>query len=64
MPKATGVYFGPGTLPVKVRDLETGEIRMGRLKDCRDFARLLDFLEFVHFFKSMIMPHGRQPQVR
>ena len=47
------VYFGPGTLPVKVRDLETGEIRMGTLKDCEDFALLIDALEYIHFFKSI-----------
>jgi trimethylamine--corrinoid protein Co-methyltransferase len=51
------VYFGPGTLPVKVRDLETGQIRMGTLKDCEDFARLIDALEFIHFFKGMITPN-------
>ncbi len=51
------VYFGPGTLPVKVRDLETGKIRMGTLKDCEDFARLIDGLEFIHFFKAMITPY-------
>jgi len=50
------VYFGPGTLPIKVRDLETGQIRMGTYKDCEDFARLIDALEFVHFFKGMMMP--------
>jgi trimethylamine--corrinoid protein Co-methyltransferase len=50
------VYFGPGTLPIKVRDLETGEIRSGTLKDCEDFARLIDALEFIHFFKGMITP--------
>ncbi|MHC4458431.1 MAG: trimethylamine methyltransferase family protein [Planctomycetota bacterium] len=50
------VYFGPGTLPVKVRDLESGEIRMGTLKDCEDFTRLIDALEFIHFFKGMITP--------
>ena len=50
------VYFGPGTLPVKVRDLDSGEIRMGTLKDCEDFARLIDALEFIHFFKGMITP--------
>jgi trimethylamine---corrinoid protein Co-methyltransferase len=50
------VYFGPGTLPIKVRDLETGEIRLGTYKDCEDFARLIDALEFVHFFKGMMMP--------
>lgn len=50
------VYFGPGTLPVNVRDLETGRMRKGTLKDCEDFARLIDALEFIHFFKSMITP--------
>jgi len=50
------VYFGPGTLPIKVRDLDTGQIRMGTYKDCEDFARLIDALEFVHFFKGMMMP--------
>jgi trimethylamine--corrinoid protein Co-methyltransferase len=51
------VYFGPGTLPVKVRDLESGDIRMGTLKDCADFARLIDALEFIHFFKCNITPN-------
>ena len=50
------VYFGPGTLPVNVRDLKTGKIRKGTLKDCEDFARLIDALEFIHFFKAMIIP--------
>lgn len=50
------VYFGPGTMPIKVRDLETGEIRRGTLKDCEDFARLIDALEHIHFFKGMITP--------
>ncbi len=50
------VYFGPGTLPIKVRDLETGQVRMGTYKDCEDFPRLIDALEFVHFFKGMMMP--------
>ena len=31
------VYFGPGTLPIKVRDLETGQIRMGTYKRLRKF---------------------------
>ena len=46
------VYFGPGTLPIKVRDLDTGRIRMGTYKDCEDFARLIDALEFVHFLEA------------
>ncbi len=50
------VYFGPGTLPVKVRDLHTGEVRMGTLKDVEEFARLIDALEFIHFWKGMLTP--------
>ena len=50
------VYFGPGTLPIKVRDLDTGQVRMGTYRDCEDFARLIDALEFIHFFKGMMMP--------
>ncbi|MBW1982598.1 MAG: trimethylamine methyltransferase family protein, partial [Deltaproteobacteria bacterium] len=50
------VYFGTGTFPVNVRDLESGRMRRGCLKDCEDFARLVDALEFVHFFKIMISP--------
>jgi trimethylamine--corrinoid protein Co-methyltransferase len=50
------VYFGPGTLPANVRDLKTGKIRKGTLKDCEDFARLIDALEFIHFIKAMIIP--------
>lgn len=57
------VYFGPGTLPIKVRDLETGKIRMGTLKDLEDFARLIDALEFIHFFKGMIMPSDVNPKI-
>ena len=57
------VYFGPGTLPIKVRDLETGQIRRGTYKDCEDFARLIDALEFIHFFKGMIMPGDVNPKV-
>jgi trimethylamine--corrinoid protein Co-methyltransferase len=57
------VYFGPGTLPIKVRDLETGQIRRGTLKDCENFVRLIDALEFFHFFKGMIMPCDVNPKI-
>lgn len=50
------VYFGPGTLPIKVQDLDTGEIRMGTLRDVENFARLIDALEFIHFWKGMLTP--------
>lgn len=51
------VYFGTGTVSVNVLDLETGMLRRGTRKDCEEFARLVDALEYVHFFKSMIVPN-------
>ncbi len=57
------VYFGTGTLSIKVIDLETGQIRMGTLQDCKDFARLVDALEYVHFFKAMIHPQDVNQKV-
>ncbi len=57
------VYFGTGTLSIKVLDLETGAARMGVLQDCKDFARLVDALEHVHFFKAMIHPHDVNQKV-
>lgn len=50
------VYFGTGTLALYVLDLETGAHRDGTLKDCFDFPRMIDALEYVHFFKAMIWP--------
>ncbi|MBC8462305.1 MAG: trimethylamine methyltransferase family protein [Deltaproteobacteria bacterium] len=50
------VYFGPGTCPVNVIDLETGRLRKGVYRDCEDFARLIDALDYIHFFKTMITP--------
>jgi len=57
------VYFGTGTLSIKVIDLETGHARMGTLQDCKDFARLVDALEYVHFFKAMIHPQDVNQKV-
>lgn len=50
------VYFGTGTCPVNVIDLDNGKRRRGTYKDCENFARLIDALEFIHFFKTMITP--------
>jgi trimethylamine--corrinoid protein Co-methyltransferase len=36
---------------------------MGSLKDCQQFARLIDNLEFIHFFKGMITPCDVNPKV-
>lgn len=57
------VYFGPGTMPIKVRDLESGQVKAGTLKDCEDFARLIDALDNIHFFKGMIMPSDVNPKI-
>ena len=51
------VYFGTGTAPVNVIDLETGKFRPAIYKDCQDFAKLVDALDYIHFFKTMICPH-------
>jgi len=50
------VYFGPGTLSIKVIDLDTGACRLGTLQDAKDFPRLIDALENIHFYKGMIHP--------
>jgi trimethylamine--corrinoid protein Co-methyltransferase len=50
------VYFGTGTVSVNVLDLEAGKLRRGTRKDCEEFPRLVDALEYVHFYKSMIFP--------
>lgn len=50
------VYFGPGTLSIKVIDLDTGECRLGTFRDAQDFPRLIDALEHIHFYKGMIHP--------
>ncbi|MEW6266989.1 MAG: trimethylamine methyltransferase family protein [Thermodesulfobacteriota bacterium] len=50
------VYFGTGTCPPNVIDLDTGRSRPGRYQDCVDFARLIDALDYIHFFKTMITP--------
>ncbi len=50
------VYFGPGTLSVKVIDLETRQCRLGTMRDAQDFPRLIDALEYLHFYKGMIHP--------
>jgi trimethylamine--corrinoid protein Co-methyltransferase len=36
---------------------------MGTLKDCEDFARLIDALEFIHFYKGMITPKDVNPKL-
>ena len=46
-----------------MRDLETGEIRVGILKDREDLARLIEALEFIHFFKGMITPWDVNPRI-
>lgn len=57
------VYFGPGTLPVKVKDFETGEVRQGTLKDVEEYCRLIDALEFIHFWKMNVTPCDVNPKI-
>ena len=47
-----------------VRDLETGEKRMTKTSDLRDFAILSDYLEGVDFFDSIVAPTELPPPVQ
>ncbi|NIU45935.1 MAG: hypothetical protein GWN72_17730, partial [Nitrospinaceae bacterium] len=50
------VYYGTlGSAPV-VHDIETGERRLGTLKDLIQFARLTQQLEHLDFFHVSVMP--------
>ena len=47
-----------------MRDLETGEKRMTKTSDLRDFAILSDYLEGVDFFDSIVAPTELPPPVQ
>jgi len=47
-----------------IRDLETGEKRMTKTSDLRDFAILSDYLEGVDFFDSIVAPTELPPPVQ
>jgi len=50
------VYFGTGSVAVNVLDLATGKRRRAIKRDVYDFARLVDGLEYVHFYKIIVNP--------
>ncbi|UCC33765.1 MAG: trimethylamine methyltransferase family protein, partial [Candidatus Bathyarchaeota archaeon] len=47
-----------------MRDLETGEKRMTKASDLRDFAILADYLDAVDFFDSIVAPTDLPPPVQ
>ncbi len=47
-----------------MRDLETGEKRMTKTSDLRDFAILADYLDEVDFFDSIVAPTELPPPVQ
>ena len=47
-----------------MRDLETGERRMTKTSDLRDFAILADYLDEVDFFDSIVAPTELPPPVQ
>jgi len=47
-----------------MRDLETGEKRMTKTSDLRDFAILADYLDEVDFFDSIVAPTELPPSVQ
>ncbi len=50
------VYFGTGSVAINVLDLETAKHRRAVKKDVYDFARLIDALEHVNFYKVIVSP--------
>ena len=50
------VYFGTGSVAINVLDLETAKHRRAVKKDVYDFARLVDALEHVNFYKIIVSP--------
>ena len=57
------VYFGTGTMPINVLDLDTGRLRRGTKQDCLDLPRLVDALPHIHFYKSAIYPGDVAPDI-
>lgn len=57
------VYFGTSSVPINVLDLDTGELRQGTKQDCMDFPRLVDALEYIHFYKATIFPCDVPPMI-
>ena len=47
-----------------MRDLETGEKRMTKTSDLRDFAILADYLDEVDFFDSIVAPTELPPPIQ
>lgn len=57
------IYFGTGTLPIRVLDLDTGRLRGGTKQDCLDLPRLVDALSYVYFYKTAIYPGDVAPEI-
>ncbi len=50
------VHFGTGGTVLNVLDLESGEKRKVNVQDLKDIARLVDYLENIHFYVIPIYP--------
>ena len=49
------VYLGTGGAAIKILDLETGQVRSTTLKDLANLARLVDYLDNIHFFQRPVV---------
>ena len=54
---AESIYFGAWGMASMVRDMETGERRLGKLEDLVKFHRLAAALENIDFSLRMVTPH-------
>lgn len=51
------IYIGTGGTVLNVLDIETGERRSAVLQDLKNFARLVDALDNIHFFMLPLYPN-------
>jgi len=64
LPSRDFTFIAPSGYATFMRDLETGEKRMTKTADLRDFAILADYLDEVDFFDSIVAPTELPPSVQ
>jgi len=57
------VHYGLGTDLIRTYDLETGELRLSRLKDVAIAAHISDYLQHIDFIGSYALPGDSPPNL-
>ena len=56
------VYFGTGSVALNVLNLRTGKVQRAVKKMSMIFARLVDHLAYIHFYKIIVHPSDVPPR--